>query len=275
MLKFFTTLFLLAAGAYSPNAFAIELHGALTQGGFIYGTAPKGAKVFLGETQLKTTDDGTFFAGLHRRFEAEGTLKIIASDGTEETHAFLVTPQAYKVQHIKGVKKKHVNPDPKQVARSRKEAASIREARAPFTALKAALGTFVLPVKGYPLSGVYGSSRTYNGEERNWHKGLDIAAPEGTPIYAPASGIVRAALPDTFFNGNIIVLDHGYGLFSIYAHLRHMAVTEGTKISTGDVLGEVGETGRATGPHLHWGLYWHNIALDPKLFLTENERTNL
>jgi len=132
-----------------------------------------------------------------------------------------------------------------------------------------------LPVKGHPLSGIYGSSRTYNGEERNWHKGLDIAAPEGTPVYAPQGGVVRAALADTFFNGNIIVLDHGYGLFSIYAHLRRMAVTEGAKINQGDILGEVGQTGRATGPHLHWGVYWHNIPLDPKLFLTETERMNL
>ena len=86
---------------------------------------------------------------------------------------------------------------------------------------------------------------------------------------------MRAALPNTFFNGNIIVLDHGYGLFSIYAHMRHMAVTEGMKIKRGELLGEVGQTGRATGPHLHWGIYWHNIALDPKLFLADNELNKL
>lgn len=256
-------------------ASAIELKGALTQGGYVYGQAPAGSGVFLGEKPLKTNAEGYFFAGLERHFPAVGEIKIQTPQGQTQRVSFVVAPQDYPVQHIKGVAPKHVNPDPEQVARSRNEAAAIRKARSFFTDENAAFERFTLPIKGYPQSGVYGSSRTYNGEERNWHKGLDLAAPEGTPVYAPAEGIVRAALPDTFFNGNIIVLDHGFGLFSIYAHLRHMAVTEGMKISRGDVLGEVGQTGRSTGPHLHWGLYWHNIALDPKLFLTDNERNEL
>ena len=257
------------------GAQAIELKGALMQGGYVYGKAPAGSEVYLEGKRLKTDANGNFFAGLNRHFTTVGELKIKPPKGEAETHTFMVTPQDYPVQHIKGVSNKHVNPDPKQVERSRKEAAAIRKSRSFFTEEPAAFKRFVLPIKGYPVSGVYGSSRTYNGEERSWHKGLDLAAPSGTPIYAPADGIVRAALADTFFNGNIIVVDHGYGLFSIYAHLRHMAVTEGTKIRQGDVLGEVGTTGRSTGPHLHWGLYWHNIALDPKLFLTDNERNEL
>lgn len=271
MIFFMTTLIFLGGNV----AHALELEGALTQGGYIYGKAPKGSRIFLGETPLKTDVEGHFFAGLHRHFPPEGELFIKTADGQTTKTAFLVTPQTYKVQHIKGVQKKHVNPDPEQINRSQKEAAHIRQARAPFTPAPYAFERFGLPVKNYPLSGVYGSSRTYNGEERNWHKGLDIAAPEGTPVYAPQGGIVRAALADTFFNGNLIVVDHGYGLFSIYGHLRHMAVTVGEKINRGDVLGEVGQTGRATGPHLHWGVYWHNIALDPKLVLHENERTKL
>lgn len=266
------SLFLSLAPAWAS---AIEIKGALTQGGYIYGQAPANSAVYLGDKRLKTNAEGQFFAGLERHFPPVGELKIKAANGETKTHSFVVSPQDYPVQHIKGVSNKHVNPDPKQVARSRKEAAAIRKARSFFTGENAAFERFILPIKGYPVSGVYGSSRTYNGEERSWHKGLDLAAPEGTPIHAPAGGIVRAALPDTFFNGNIIVLDHGFGLFSIYAHMRHMAVTEGTKIARGDILGEVGTTGRSTGPHLHWGMYWHNIALDPKLFLSDNERNDL
>lgn len=259
----------------SPKTFALEVQGALEQGGYIYGAAPIGSKVYLNGQKLEVGKDGRFFAGLHRHFPAEGSLKVVPAKGAAETTTFLVIPQTYKTQHIKGVPNKTVNPNAEQVARSNKEAAAIRKSRAGFSAQPYVFERFSLPVKNVPVSGVYGSSRTYNGEERNWHKGLDLAASEGTKIYAPAGGVVTGAFADTFFNGNLIVLDHGYGLYSIYAHLRHIAVTEGQKISRGDVLGEVGQTGRSTGPHLHWGVYWHNIALDPKLFLAEDERKNL
>jgi murein DD-endopeptidase MepM/ murein hydrolase activator NlpD len=110
----------------------------------------------------------------------------------------------------------------------------------------------------------------YGGEERDWHKGHDFAVPTGTPVYAPAAGVVTLAQL-TFFNGNLIILDHGDRLFTIYAHLSEMNVKPGGKVKAGQLIGRVGTTGRSSGPHLHWGAYWQNLAIDPILLLNPTE----
>ena len=267
---FLLALLWLPASAAATNTAPIS-GGVFQQGGYIYGKTPPGAEVKLLNTAVKTDKDGYFFAGLHRHFPTKGMLEVKLPDGEVQMHPFKVSKREYPVQHIKGVKRKHVTPDPMQVKRSRAEAAAIRASREPFSQLKAAFGGFELPLADVPKTGVYGSSRTYNGQERSWHKGMDLAAPTGTPVYAPADGKVTAAIEDTFFNGNIMTIDHGYGLFTIYAHLNTMALEKGDKIKQGDKIGTVGATGRATGPHLHWGAYWHNVALDPEIFLRNNE----
>lgn len=244
--------------------------GVFKQGGYVYGTTHPDATLKLLQTKIKVGEDGRFIAGLHRYFPEQGVFKVARPGEKIQKVPFEVESRDYPTQHIKGVKRKHVTPDPEQVKRSRREAAAIRASRAPFTALDAAFGGFSLPVKGVPETGFYGSRRTFNGEERSWHKGLDLAAPTGTPIKAPADGVVTEALPNTFFNGNIMTINHGYGLFSIYAHLDSMALEKGAAVREGEVIGTVGATGRATGPHLHWGVYWHNVALDPQLFLRHN-----
>ena len=246
--------------------------GVFKQGGYIYGTTQPKATLKLLKKEVKVGEDGKFFAGLHRYFPENGVLKAAFLTGENEQVTFQVKSRDYPTQHIKGVKKKHVTPDPEQVKRSRREAAAIRTSRAPFREVDSVFQDFALPVKNVPETGVYGSRRTFNGEERSWHKGLDLAAPTGTSIKAPADGVVTAALPDTFFNGNLMTVDHGYGLFTIYAHLNSMALAQGDKVKQGDVIATVGSTGRATGPHLHWGAYWHNVALDPKLFLRHNKK---
>jgi murein DD-endopeptidase MepM/ murein hydrolase activator NlpD len=121
-------------------------------------------------------------------------------------------------------------------------------------------------------TGVYGSRRLYGGEERSWHKGHDFAVPRGTPIHAPADGIVTMAAM-TFFNGNLVIIDHGDRLFTIYAHLSAMDVKPGDKVRRGQLIGKVGTTGRSTGPHLHWGVYWQNMAIDPILLVNQHEST--
>ncbi|MBI1309087.1 MAG: peptidoglycan DD-metalloendopeptidase family protein [Proteobacteria bacterium] len=125
---------------------------------------------------------------------------------------------------------------------------------------------FLLPVKGGVTSGVFGSRRTYNGEEHSWHRGHDLAAPRGTEVRAPAAGVVRLARM-TFLTGNLLMLDHGAGVTSVYAHLAKMNVKVGDKVVAGQVIGRVGTTGRSTGPHLHWGMYWQNHPIDPILWV--------
>ena len=124
----------------------------------------------------------------------------------------------------------------------------------------------IWPARGR-TSGVFGSQRILNGEPRAPHRGVDIAAPAGAPVGAAASGVVSLAESDMYFTGGTVMLDHGHGVHSIYAHLDQVRVTVGQRLRQGQVLGTVGATGRATGPHLHWGVYWFDRTVDPALLV--------
>ena len=251
---------------FAFTAHAVPLEGMFEQGGFLWGHATPGSTVKLDKTALEVDAKGRFFAGLDRSTPAAVTLHVVAPDGQTTEQVIPVQQRKFPTQQITGVANKYVNPDPQLLKRIHKESAAIAAAKKPFWSGINYTRGFSLPVSA-PKSGVYGSRRLFNGEERSWHKGLDLAAPAGTPVHAPAAGIVRLALPNSFFNGNLVVLDHGHHVFTIYAHLHEMAVKPGQHVAAGDVLGTVGATGRATGPHLHWGVYWRNMALDPALFV--------
>ena len=132
--------------------------------------------------------------------------------------------------------------------------------------LRDTLAGFTWPAQG-PISGVYGSQRVYNGTPRSPHYGVDVAVPTGTPVTAPAPGVVTLAEPDLFYSGGTIILDHGYNLSSSFLHLSAVSVKVGQVIETGDVIGEVGATGRATGPHLDWRMSWRRERIDPQLLV--------
>ncbi|PIZ32085.1 MAG: peptidase [Alphaproteobacteria bacterium CG_4_10_14_0_8_um_filter_53_9] len=253
----------LATGAHA-------LPQALIQGGFMVGEVGKDEHVLYQGQKVPLMQGGRFILGFGRDAAPEQTYQVCIQQACQ-SQTLLIEPRTYQTQAIKGVAKKHVNPDPKQVARAAKDNKAIAKARAARSADDFVSGLFIKPVQEkYVRTGVYGSARTYNGEVRNWHKGLDFAAPTGTPVVAPAGGTVRLAR-DTFFNGNLIILDHGGKLFTIYAHLDKMDVKEGDKVKAKDKIGAIGTTGRSTGPHLHWGVYWGNEALDPALFLVATE----
>ena len=130
--------------------------------------------------------------------------------------------------------------------------------------LQAALAGFVWPAEG-PISGVYGSQRFYNGEPRRPHFGVDVAVPTGTIVRAPAAGVVTLAEPDLYFSGGTVILDHGYRLSSSFLHMSEVAVQVGDELQPGDIIGAVGSTGRATGPHLDWRMNWREQRIDPQL----------
>lgn len=254
----------------SSNAMALEISGPLQQGGFIIGKTVPEAELTFGKYKTTAGADGTFVFGIPRNQEENSEISIMLMQGIEEKHALKIKQREYKVQKIKGVAKRKVNPYKEDLPTIKSDSKKIKAARAVFKELPHLSQAPIKPTEGR-TSGVYGSKRVFNGEERSWHKGMDIAAPTGTPVHAPTDATVRLALENSFFNGNLIILDHGYQLMSIYAHLDSMNVKVGDKVKQGDLIGKVGTTGRSTGPHLHWGLYWRNMALDPFLWLNEKK----
>lgn len=182
----------------------------------------------------------------------------------EHRIGFDVQPKAYPEERLT-VKRKYVAPDPEQLARIRAEQPRIRTALATFSDATPATLRFNRPVDGRESS-PFGLRRYFNDEPRRPHSGLDLAAPTGTPILAPASGRVIDS-GDFYFNGNTVFLDHGGGLITMYCHMHEIAVQPGQLVEAGDVLGQVGATGRVTGPHLHWGVTLNGTMVDPALFL--------
>ena len=183
---------------------------------------------------------------------------------------FKVTSKAYKEQRLTIKNRRKVNPLPEDLQRIRRERAEMDEAFERFTMPPAAdhatdVTSFLMPAKG-PISSPFGLKRFLNDQPRSPHSGLDIAAPEGAPITAPAPGKV-VALGNYFFNGKTVLLDHGQGLVSMYCHLSEIKVSMGEQLAAGDLIGLIGQTGRVTGPHLHWGVSLNDARVDPSLFL--------
>ncbi|MBI1425514.1 MAG: peptidoglycan DD-metalloendopeptidase family protein [Gammaproteobacteria bacterium] len=183
----------------------------------------------------------------------------------QQRHDFSVVDKEYATQRLTLKNKRMVNPTPKDLVRIGKESKIIHRALATWRATPDVNLNFEMPVEGI-ISSPYGLRRIFNGEPRNPHSGLDIAAAVGTPIHAPSGGVVLAT-GDYFFNGNTILLDHGQGLVTMYCHMSKIEVKPGQHVAQGQVIGLVGRTGRVTGPHLHWGVSLNNTMVEPHLFL--------
>lgn len=257
--------FLIVAG----NAEAAErltLSGAMTQGGLLIGKVPLGTEVILRGRVQPLADDGSFLIGIGRDEVASLTLDIRYSDGTSEQQVVAVAPRSWDIQRIDGLAKRKVTPDPQDLIRIKAEKALVVEARqrANTTRQPHYASGFAWPARGR-ISGVYGSQRILNGQPRRPHFGTDVAAPEGAPVHAMADGVVALTHPGMFFNGKTVMLDHGLGLTSVYIHLSATQVKTGDRVKKGQRIGAIGRTGRATGPHLHWGVSLRGTPLDPAL----------
>lgn len=270
MIKKLTALFALSVLSVNANA-AMSVGGIFKQGGLIAITydETETSKITVNDKAISLDGDGFEYVPLNRK-DTKLVVNQTLKSGKVISKTYDVTKQSYKVQHVKGVKKKHVTPDPKHLERIRGESKQIKDARKGniekyFDTL---LPEFATPSEGI-VTGVYGSSRTYNGQERSWHKGLDLANKEGTPIINPLKGKVVLAMKDSYFNGNLVIIDHGKKIYSIYAHMYDIIAEKGQILEVGDPIGLVGSTGRSTGPHLHWGVYVGQQAIDPEFFLKD------
>ncbi len=193
-------------------------------------------------------------------------------DGKSSDIAFTVKSKRYEVQRLTVKEKRFVEPSAEELQRIQKDQEVLTRAFTTWTDATPTL-QFNLPARG-PLSSHFGLKRYFNGQPRAPHSGLDIAAPEGTSIHAPAPGTVIET-GEYFFNGNTVFIDHGAGVVTMYNHLKTIAVKPGMQLNTGDLLGQVGRTGRVTGPHLHWSVSLNNSRVDPMLFLTPEARETL
>lgn len=253
---------LLAAPAYSSD---VTLTGRIVQGGLVTGRAPVGTNVVFDGRVLRVGEDGIFLLGFGRD-TTRANLAFTYPDGRSETRALTVARRDWLIQRVDGLPQQTVTPDEAELQRIRDDAALAAEARKRDSAEPLFGAGFIWPVTG-PISGVYGSQRILNGQPRTPHYGVDIAVPTGTPVKAAADGIASLVHADMFLTGQTVILDHGFGLSTVYVHMSAIAVTQGQRVKQGEVIGKVGATGRATGPHLHWGMNLFDIRLDPALLV--------
>ncbi|WP_258872069.1 M23 family metallopeptidase [Thalassotalea euphylliae] len=244
----------------------LTLSGEVIQGGLIVGQATPGAVVKLNDKVLKVGKQGEFAFGFGRDDKSRYQLVVTNPDGTTEQKTLTPETREYKIQRVNGIKKSIMKPNPKAVARAKKDSAQVRTARATDSDLTYFADGFVAPIKGI-VTGVYGSQRFYNGEPRTPHYGLDYAGDKGDPVKAPADGVVTLTVADMFYSGGTMIIDHGHGVSSTFLHLSDSYVKVGDKVKQGDVVAAVGSTGRSTGPHLDWRINWFNVRLDPALAL--------
>jgi murein DD-endopeptidase MepM/ murein hydrolase activator NlpD len=238
----------------------------MVQGGLVQGrTLPETKIVFDGEP-VRVSNDGLFLIGFGRDAPTTVQLSALFPDGSRKQRSLTVKQRKYDIQRIDGLPPRKIVPTEQDLMRIRAEAALTRAARERNDPRTDFLGGFRWPVVGR-ISGVYGSQRILNGEARRPHYGIDIAAPVGTSVQAPADGVVTLTHPDMFFSGGTLIIDHGHGLSSSFLHLERILVELGERVRQGQKIAEVGATGRATGAHLDWRINWFTQRLDPALLV--------
>lgn len=239
---------------------------SVSQGALVFGKVPPGSMVHYAGRTLRVSGYGTVVFGVGRDEAGPLSVAVTAPSGRTQAVEIAVTPRDWPVERVNGVPPKTVNPPPEIAARIQREQALVTAARLRDDERTDFAQPFQWPVQGR-ISGRFGNARVYNGQPGAGHSGMDIAAPTGTPVKAPAGGVVTFAAPDLYLTGGTVLLDHGYGISSNFLHLSRIDVKVGDRIEAGQVIGAVGATGRATGPHLHWGMNWFDVRVDPLLVL--------
>ena len=263
-------LALLAASLPRPAAAQADdrvvFPASAPQGAMVLGKVPPGSRVEYAGRTLRTTGYGTVVFGIGRDEAGPVTVTVVRPDGSRSEASIAVSAREWPVQRVDGVPPKTVDPPPEIAERIRREQAQVVAARARDDDRADFAQRFAWPLQGR-VSGRFGNQRVYNGKPGSPHSGMDIAAPTGTAVRAPAAGVVTFAAPDLYLTGGTVLLDHGFGISSNFLHLSRIDVKVGERIAQGQTIGAVGATGRATGPHLHWGMNWFDVRIDPVLVL--------
>jgi len=257
IIKYFLIIFLI-----NFKALAVEFQGKFIQGHYIIGKTSPDTKILIDKKKVKVSKDGYFAFGIgkDRKFDiviTENERKIIKK----------IQKRKYKIQRIDGLPEKKVTPPEEFYERIKKENQLIGKAREIESDLPFFKEKFIIPVDDAIITGVYGSQRILNGIPKWPHYGLDFAQKTGTPIKAMNNGIVTLAENDLFYTGATLIFDHGHGVSTLYMHMNKIFVKVGDHVKKGEIVGTVGASGRATGPHLDIRLNWFGERLDPQSIL--------
>jgi hypothetical protein len=251
-----------------PTTLSLNCAGAFTQGGVVLCRSLPGAAIFVDGVASGAADaQGWAVIGFPRDHGANGAVEARAA-GRSVSQSYDIAPREFDIQRVDGLPQQTVTPtDPAVLARIQREAAVKRDGWDSYAEIEGFLDGFIIPVEGGRVSGTWGNQRVLNGVPASPHFGYDIAAPAGTPIRAPAAGVVTLAQPDMHYEGGLVFIDHGQNLITMYLHMSRLDVAVGDHVEQGQVIGAVGSSGRATGPHLCWRMKWRDRQLDPSVAL--------
>jgi murein DD-endopeptidase MepM/ murein hydrolase activator NlpD len=252
----------------NPARADFSLRADPVQGGIVIAQAPSDTvSVTLNGVPVTLSSDGFFLIGFDRDAENSASLVARLKNGKTVERYLPVRPGAWKIERVNANPTGGAKTTAEFQARRGPELARINAARASKADSIGWRQGFIWPVKGR-ISGLFGAQRIYNGSPGSYHSGMDIAMPAGTPFVAPADGVVILAAKSPFtLEGHLLMIDHGMGLNSAFLHCSELLVEEGQMVKQGQVIGKVGMTGRASGPHLHWGMKWNAARVDPLLLV--------
>ncbi len=248
---------------------AVEFIGNFKQGSYILGKTNPNSKVYIDDRKVRVSVDGFFAFGLGRDRKNNVLIKVVNKNETKFIEK-KVFKRKYKIQRIDGLPPKQVTPPPEVYERIKKDNILIGKARSINSKLVFFKDKFIYPVDNYIITGVYGSQRILNGKPRRPHYGIDFHAPEGTPVRSMMDGVVTLVENNMYFTGGTIIFDHGHGISTLYMHMGEIYVKKGQKVEKGEIVGTLGQSGRATGPHLDVRLNWFEVKLDPASVLNLN-----
>jgi murein DD-endopeptidase MepM/ murein hydrolase activator NlpD len=248
---------------FNANA-EINITGEIKQGGLVVGKTSPNSVVTLNDRTLPVSKSGDYVFAFSRDDNTKYTLSVKSVDGKVETKILEPVKREYKISRVEGIKKSIMNPNKKANVRAQQDSAAIKKVRKISSDLTHFSQGFIAPRKDR-ITGVYGSQRFYNGVPKNPHYGVDYAGAIGAEVKSPAAGKVLLWVPDMFYSGGTLVIDHGHGITSNFLHLSDSLVDVGDTVKQGQIIAKVGNSGRVTGPHLDWRMNWHSVRFDPEL----------